>query len=99
MPYIKKDKRKLYDPMIQLLVTEFLRQKIPSGYSTPPKYSLPVGDINYVVSSILFRLFEEESSYTRGNEIVGAVECIKQEFIHRILNCYEDEKIKENGDI
>jgi hypothetical protein len=33
------------------------------------------------------------------NEIVGALECCKQEFIRRKLNPYEDKKIKENSDV
>jgi hypothetical protein len=38
-------------------------------------------------------------SYTRGNELIGVMECVKQEFYRRRLGIYEDLKLKENGDI
>ena len=38
-------------------------------------------------------------NYQAINDIVGAVEGAKLEFVRRIVNPYEDKKIKENGDV
>jgi hypothetical protein len=37
--------------------------------------------------------------YRRINEVMGALECAKQEFYRRVAVPYEDKKIKENGDV
>ena len=86
MPYIKQEDRTHFDCDIESLISQLKVNKSP-------------GELNYVVSSIVWALFDEKPSYTKGNELVGVLECVKQEFIRRRLNDYEDEKIKENGDI
>ena len=58
-----------------------------------------VGELNFVISSIIWKIFDDNPSYTLGNNLVGVLECVKQEFIRRKLNPYEDEKIIENGDL
>jgi hypothetical protein len=94
MPYIKKEDRERYDSEIDK-ITCLLLDKFPGDNNR----HFQVGDLNYIVSSIVWTLFDILPSYTRGNELVGVLECIKQEFIRRRLNAYEDEKIKANGDI
>jgi hypothetical protein len=92
MPYIKQEKREFYRPEIDDLVEKL------TNFSSP-KHIVSVGELNYVFSKILWTIFDQNPSYTLGNGLVGCIECVKQEFIRRKLNNYEDEKIKENGDI
>ena len=92
MPYIKQEKREFYRPEIDDLVEKL------TNFSSP-KHIVSVGELNYVFSKILWTIFDLNPSYTLGNGLVGCIECVKQEFIRRKLNNYEDEKIKENGDI
>lgn len=93
MPYIKKEDRKDYDDVIGELVDRLLgKGPKESGMAVP-------GDVNYVVSSIIWKLFDAKTSYTNGNNLIGALECVKQEFYRRKLTPYENEKIIENGDI
>lgn len=94
MPYIRKEERERYDETIDKITT-LLLDKFPGDNS---RY-FQVGDLNYIISSIVWELFDANVSYTRGNELVGVLECVKQEFIRRKLNNYEDLKIKENGDL
>ena len=94
MPYIRKEERERYDVVIDQITT-LLLDKLPGNNG---KY-FSEGDLNYIVSSIVWKLFDVLPSYTRGNELVGVLECVKQEFIRRRLNGYEDSKIKENGDL
>lgn len=87
MPYIKKDRRADYDGDIDALIGEL------KGHSFPP------GDINYIFSCILHAAWNSDPRYDTGNELIGVLECTKQEFYRRKLVPYEDIKVKENGDV
>jgi hypothetical protein len=90
MPYIKPYERGKYDVVIEDIVDALTdrKTKLP-----------PPGDINYILSSALWRIWSQQPSYTTGNMSVGVLECVKQEFFRRKLNLYEDEKLSENGDL
>jgi hypothetical protein len=94
MPYINKKERIRYDESIDKIVN-LLLDKFPADN----RKDFSVGDLNYIISSIIWKLFKKSSSYTMGNKIIGVLECVKQEFYRRPLTEYENEKIKENGDI
>ena len=87
MPYIPKQKRELYNPAVDRLITDLVKNNYTSG------------ELNYCVSKLVWSLFEKEKRYSKANELVGAIECVKQEFIRRKLNIYEDQKIEEEGDL
>jgi len=91
MPYIKKEDRKKIDKEIKDLIEKLTNH----GCDLDPK----VGNVNYVLSSIIWTLFDKKASYTTGNNLMGVLECVKQEFYRRKLAPYEDKKIKENGDL
>ena len=59
------------------------------------------GQLNYAISCLLIDYLDEHRiSYVVLNEIVGAVELAKQEFIRRVVNPYEEKKIEtSNNDI
>lgn len=57
------------------------------------------GELNYTLTLIIKDYWEQDKRYQNANDIVGALECAKQEFIRRILNPYEDKKIRTNGDV
>ena len=85
MPYIEKPERLQYNDEIDALV-----QKLTDK---------PIGHVNYVISRLIWKLFFKKESYTLGNNLIGALECIKAEFYRRHLAKYEDKKIDENGDV
>ena len=92
MPYIKQASRDIYDKEI----VELVEKLTDYGTNTPPN----VGHLNYVISKLVWSIFEKNGpSYTLGNNMVGVLECVKQEFYRRQLASYEDLKIVENGDI
>jgi hypothetical protein len=92
MPYIKQASRDIYDKEI----AELVEKLTDYGANTPPN----VGHLNYVISKLVWGIFEKNGpSYTLGNNMIGALECVKQEFYRRQLASYEDLKIVENGDI
>ncbi len=58
------------------------------------------GELNFAVTRLLTGyLWRRGLNYANINDIVGALEGAKSEFIRRVVNPYEDKKIEENGDI
>jgi hypothetical protein len=90
MPYIKSEDRKKFDDVIFQLVNLFTNNA---------KCEPIMGEINYVFSSVIWRLFKKSRCYSLANSLIGVLECIKIEFYRRQIFMYEEEKIEENGDI
>jgi hypothetical protein len=58
------------------------------------------GDLNYAITTLcLDWLAETGKSYADYNTVVGVLESAKLEFYRRAVAKYEDQKIKENGDV
>lgn len=60
------------------------------------------GELNYMLTAVVKRYLDSKGlSYTTVNDIVGALECAKAEFLRRVVAPYEDLKIKikDNGDV
>ncbi len=58
------------------------------------------GNLNYLITLLLKRYWQNSPrNYQAINDVVGAVEGAKLEFVRRVVNSYEDGKIKENGDV
>ena len=58
------------------------------------------GELNYQFTMrALDYLQKHGTSYATINDIIGALEGAKMEFYRRVVAPYEDEKIKENGDV
>jgi len=87
MPYIRKEERPKFNPLIDELAKVLLTDE-----------QALAGNLNYVVSSLLRRL-SKNLRYVRINELMGVLECVKQEYYRRIAAVYEDEKIRTNGDV
>ena len=72
-------------------------QRTELQFGRPPENP---GEINYLVSCVFAEYLRYKGlSYQTVNDIVGAGTHAVQEFIRRISDKYEDEKIKENGDV
>lgn len=83
MPYIKSDDR----------------FKFNLGLFELPNCKTP-GELNYLMTRICQDYLKEVGkSYTSMNAVIGVLECVKHEFQRRLLDPYEDGKIKENGDV
>jgi hypothetical protein len=86
MPYISKDQRARFDELVDKFVAE-IRNDLSSG------------DLNYLLSSLVWKLFQNNKSYSSINQIIGALECVKFEFYRRQAAPYEDIKLEANGDL
>jgi len=57
------------------------------------------GELNYILTMIINNYWQTNGGYRAINDIVGALEGAKLEFYRRVAAPYEDQKIKENGDV
>jgi len=90
MPYIKQEDRKKYDGLVEDIVDVLTEH----GFKPAD-----VGHANYVISSIIWKLFDQNKRYKTANDLAGVLSCVDKEFYRRKVVPYEDEKIKENGDL
>jgi hypothetical protein len=90
MPYIKNEYRSLINGYIKDL-TNVIRAQIPCGTDN-------AGVLNYTITKLLLGVYQPDQ-YWKFNEIMGILECVKQELYRRSIVPYEDKKILENGDI
>lgn len=87
MPYIKKNERPKLDALIAPLSKHI--QSLPMEEQD--------GAINYSVTKILKAVYPMR--YFHLNRALGVLTAIAQELYRRVVAPYEDEKIKENGDV
>ncbi len=84
MPYIKKERRELFNEELNRLSTF-----IDGG-----------GDLNYCFTVLCQRFIENfGESYLTHSVCISALENAKLEWYRRRVAPYEDEKIAENGDV
>lgn len=59
-----------------------------------------VGQLNFIITTIIHTFIEKNgTNYTNLNNMIGVLECVKQEYYRRIVSNYEEDKILLNGDI
>lgn len=85
MPYISKNQRAYFEAVLASL-----DRTVITGS----------GELNYLLTEIIQAYMRSNSkSYAVMNDVVGALDCCKEEFRRRIVNPYEDYKIETNGDV
>lgn len=85
MPYIPEQERAGYDNWFD---------ELPAGAPAG------VGHLNYAITKLcLIYLREHGKNYAKFNEIVGVLECAKQELYRRHVSPYEDDAKSRNGDV
>ena len=57
------------------------------------------GQLNYLFTQLINNYLNLNTSYQTINDCIGALEGCKFELYRRLAANYEDEKIKENGDV
>lgn len=85
MPYIKINNRERF---VNLPLSEL------------GKSDINVGELNFILSTVINNYLQTKSvNYNNLNEVIGVLECCKQELYRRIVAPYENIKIIENGDV
>ena len=83
MPYIKQEDRIDFDELLLGL----------------PEFKSP-GELNYFLTKTVLAYEEQKgTSYQSYNDIVGGLECIKQEIYRRVIADFEDYKKNFNGEV
>lgn len=89
MPYIKKEKRDFFLPIINEIEHCFVC-----------KEDIKQGDLNYLITYLCNKYINIKGiNYKYLNDVMGVLESAKQEFYRRKVAPYEDRKIQENGDV
>lgn len=78
-----------------------------SALDTEPQLRRPrnAGELNYVITRTVNRYIQQQITasgkqlYTTLNEAIGVLECAKLELYRRVATPYENEKMKQNGDV
>ena len=87
MPYINKVDRLKYDEGLLKLLEPLVKKDFPEG------------DLNYIITVLMREAWQCSRGYKTINKLKGALGCAWEEFDRRIVGPYEQEKIKENGDV
>jgi hypothetical protein len=91
MPYIKKELRDKLEPELTNLCNRV--------YNVSDDMNI-AGTLNYVISTLLCKtILYKTIRYASINTICGILECVKLEFYRRLGGKYEDQCIKNNGDV
>lgn len=79
-------------------IVEDRRKKLASSWRSPSN----AGELNYVITQAVLNYldqYDDGKSYARYNEVIGVLECAKQELYRRRIAPYEDYKKDLNGDV
>jgi len=59
------------------------------------------GELNFAITILADNYLNDKSEirYAHLNEVIGAIDCAKLELYRRVVAPYEDQKIRENGDV
>jgi hypothetical protein len=87
MPYVNKENRDRLSDVIKALCIEINHQCTP-------------GDLNYLITNVCQAyVLSKGQNYTHLNDVIGVLMNVILEFNRRVISPYEDQKIKENGDV
>lgn len=85
MPYINRDRQSDFEELVKMA----RQQRIDNP-----------GELNYLFSAMVLEFLRQHGfNYTQMNAVVGVYECAKDEFQRQVLHPYENEKMKQNGNI
>ncbi len=63
-------------------------------------YPQKPGELNFLLTTLCRRYWSKSGkNYQAINDIIGALECAKQEYYARIARVYEDRKRDAHGDV
>lgn len=91
MPYIATEDRPRYEDTLNTLAATI---REATGDATKR-----AGHMNYIFTRLLLDVYGRDLRYWQHNEIIGMLECCKQEFYRRQTAHYEESCIAKNGDV
>lgn len=94
MPYIKKDLRQYFEPIIE----QYIEQIIAGVTIGKISEKDVAGIITFAVFKLIRRFYQNGGWYDKMDAI-KVCESAKTEFLRRFVYPYEDKKITQNGDV
>jgi len=91
MPYVKQEIREKVDEDIDNLLTVIKNIE-------DPKNTAVDGMMNYIITRLMIDVYGG-GGYAVYNRAMGVFDCSGREFYRRLVVPYEEEKIRENGDV
>ena len=78
----------------------YIQSKDRGPLAQGERSSATPGELNYIITCLIedYRA-QFGTSYQVLNDIIGVLECAKQEFYRRVVVPYEDAKRDTNGDV
>lgn len=97
MPYINEMRRQKLDPIVDQLVhalSELQLDNFDDKNNTE-------GNLNYFISKLIREVYgnRNNTSYAAINDVVGMLECVKQEYYRKVAAPYENQKEHDNGTV
>lgn len=86
-------------PYIDPLNREELESIFFKNVEEIPFYQLEPGELNFLITTFIYRWLGDDFRYTDINTALGVLEAAKLELYRRVAAPYEDKKIAENGDV
>jgi len=78
----------------------YIKQDTRKLLKVPGVKPMCAGDLNYKIHDLLNDyLFLKQESYQTYNDIIGVLECVKQEVYRRRIAPYEEIKLTQNGEV
>ena len=78
----------------------YIKEEDKTALANGTRLTKTAGQLNYSITLLLKAYLEDNgTNYQNMNDVMGALEGAKLEFVRRVVNPYEDQKIKENGDV
>lgn len=74
----------------------YIKEEVRAAAAVTP---MTEGELNYAITRLCWNFTRHREGYSVFNQVVGALELAKQEYIRRIVSPYEDKKCAENGDV
>lgn len=92
MPYIKQEQREIVDNDIEEIAKHIARLQLDD-----PEINIE-GVMNYIITKLIYRVYSTPS-YREINDVMGMLECVKQEYYRKQAAPYEDQKEVQNGPV
>lgn len=63
-------------------------------------FSNAAGELNYAITKLCVEYLGRRTlNYNNINDVIGVLECAKQEFYRRVAVPYENQKMHDHGDV
>lgn len=82
-------------------ITQEARNRLDVRLSDTLPDPVTSGELNYLITRLCLQYLTNVTgiSYTGFNEVIGVLECAKQELYQKHVRPYEDLKCLENGEV